>query len=331
MKTALKDFGGKIGGARKDLASPTMGGPGPRTRRPARASRYTVYVNQTDGKIFAAMATASSRVVALEYFATVESAAAWLAATPAGELARLHRAAFAKNTVTDEHCRRPINRTRSGPDHRQGLPVDPDVFMRSFGVFGVEFGNWQNNRQEVLDQAYDALHDLAGAVGVSPAVLGFGGTLGLAFGARGHGGAAAHYEPLKNAINLTKTAGAGCLAHEWFHAFEFKSGIDLRELTTTLKKLGMYTRAKLADRYRSKKYWSTAPEMHARAFESWVSARVNNDYLANIRTPDEFEKSADRYPYPIASEMLAIDAAFRRLFLILPSVQTQETATIAAK
>ncbi|END4057008.1 hypothetical protein ABL364_004808, partial [Escherichia coli] len=46
------------------------------------------------------------------------------------------------------------------------------------------------------------------------------GRLGLAFGARGKGKAAAHYEPGEVAINLTKGNGPGALAHEWFHSLD---------------------------------------------------------------------------------------------------------------
>lgn len=48
--------------------------------------------------------------------------------------------------------------------------------------------------------------------------------LAIAFGARGSGGALAHYEPARNVINLTKMKGAGCLAHEWGHALDNKIG-----------------------------------------------------------------------------------------------------------
>lgn len=48
--------------------------------------------------------------------------------------------------------------------------------------------------------------------------------LAIAFGARGSGGALAHYEPERNVINLTKMKGAGCLAHEWGHALDNKIG-----------------------------------------------------------------------------------------------------------
>ncbi|ENI9667909.1 hypothetical protein AB0A20_005267, partial [Escherichia coli] len=50
--------------------------------------------------------------------------------------------------------------------------------------------------------------------------LSLNGRLGLAFGARGKGKAAAHYEPGEVAINLTKGNGPGALAHEWFHSLD---------------------------------------------------------------------------------------------------------------
>jgi hypothetical protein len=44
--------------------------------------------------------------------------------------------------------------------------------------------------------------------------------LGLAFGARGHGRASAHYEPGSKVINITRKHGVGTLAHEWGHALD---------------------------------------------------------------------------------------------------------------
>lgn len=49
-------------------------------------------------------------------------------------------------------------------------------------------------------------------------------SLAIAFGARGRGRANAHFELARNVINLTKMSGAGSLAHEWGHAFDFKVG-----------------------------------------------------------------------------------------------------------
>jgi cation transporter-like permease len=72
----------------------------------------------------------------------------------------------------------------------------------------------------MLNQAYDALMDLAAIIGVPPKAISLNGSLGLAFGARGSGNYAAHYEPDTLVINLTTTKGAGTLAHEWFHALD---------------------------------------------------------------------------------------------------------------
>lgn len=112
---------------------------------------------------------------------------------------------------------------RVGTDHRSGKDATPEQFAE-FGLRGVEFGNWNNQkeRQHVLNHAYDSFRDLADTLGVDPQALSLGGELGLAFGARGHGlqGARAHYEPEYAAINLTKLKGSGSLAHEWFHALD---------------------------------------------------------------------------------------------------------------
>ena len=114
------------------------------------------------------------------------------------------------------------NRERKGRNWRDGKDVSAEDFMKAFGLRGVEFGNWmkQEDRAKALNECYDALMDLADVCGVSPQSLSLDGKLGMAFGARGGGKANAHYEPDKNVINLTKTKGAGALAHEWFHAMD---------------------------------------------------------------------------------------------------------------
>lgn len=324
------DFGGKIGGARKDISAAhavadRRAGFGPATKRPPRPPRFSYY--SRDGRVYVARVVTGRRsTVPIAFFDTLEEARNWRMAQPTEVLESMHRKALASQAVTDENCRRPVNRARVGTDYRQGMPVAPHVFLRTFEVYGVEFGNWQDNRQASIDQAFDALRDLAETVGIAAEAVGFGGRLGLAFGARGHGKAAAHYEPARVAINLTKTAGAGCLAHEWFHAWDHQaSGGDglrymatpeLRELWDVLRRLPMYRRARAADATRSKAYWSEPHEMAARAFEAWVRARVENDYLANIRTPEEFDRPGSTYPYPLAEEMPAIDAAFRKLFKV---------------
>ncbi|KXZ74170.1 hypothetical protein AVENLUH5627_00105 [Acinetobacter venetianus] len=122
---------------------------------------------------------------------------------------------------------RPENTVRKGLDRRKGDTKDAD-FIRVFGFRGVEFGNWNNQaeRQELLNDAFDGLMDLAEILNIPPAAISLNGELALAFGARGQGlsGAKAHYEPERAVINLTKLNGAGSLAHEWWHALDHYFG-----------------------------------------------------------------------------------------------------------
>lgn len=112
--------------------------------------------------------------------------------------------------------------TRTGPDFRNGQEITGQHYLDAFGFRGGEFGNWlnQNDRQASLNMGFEALKDLAAALHISDKDIAFDGTLAIAFGARGSGNAAAHYEPLRKVINLTKMHGAGSLAHEWWHALD---------------------------------------------------------------------------------------------------------------
>jgi hypothetical protein len=113
---------------------------------------------------------------------------------------------------------------RIGPEYR-GERVDGQSFVE-LGFRGVEFGNWvaDDERQHVVDLAYDGLLDLASVLCIAPEALPLGGTLALAFGARGVGRFAAHYEPARTVINMTKLSGAGSLAHEFGHALDHYLG-----------------------------------------------------------------------------------------------------------
>ena len=122
---------------------------------------------------------------------------------------------------------------RDGSNVRQGRRINADIWQREFSFRGVEFGNWlsQKDRQDSMNYCYEALHDLADALGIDKKDIAFGGKLALAFDARGRSGAAAHYEFMRRVINLTKMHGAGTLAHEWAYALDHMLagfyGIDL--------------------------------------------------------------------------------------------------------
>lgn len=117
---------------------------------------------------------------------------------------------------------------RDGVSRRMaGEDVSSERLVSEFGLKGVNFGNWMKNpaaRAEAqlhLNHAFDSLHDLAEILGVPPKAMSLNGMLGLAFGAQGSGGSfAAHFVPGVNEINLTRTSGAGSLAHEWAHAVD---------------------------------------------------------------------------------------------------------------
>lgn len=119
----------------------------------------------------------------------------------------------------------------TGPDVRNGRLANGQMFLDDLKFRGGEFGNWlnENDRQTNLNMAYDALHNLSHLLKVPPEDISLNGQLAIAFGARGKGGAsagAAHYEPLRQVINLTKMSGAGCLAHEWAHALDHAIGLS---------------------------------------------------------------------------------------------------------
>ncbi|OJW76293.1 LPD1 domain-containing protein [Spirosoma sp. 48-14] len=126
--------------------------------------------------------------------------------------------------------------------------VDINRAVLKFRLKGIEFGRWLTN-----DDAYNylaalviALSDLTKIVGYTN--IGFSGTIGIAFGARGYQHAAGHFEPDTMMINLTRykryiinpltgqkidvdkktkfveTGGVGALAHEYGHAIDYFFG-----------------------------------------------------------------------------------------------------------
>lgn len=269
------------------------------------------------------------------------------------------------------------NRPRVGQDMRQGLDVTPEQFREAFGFRGVEFGNWveQGRRQQDLNDAFDALMDMAAVLQLPPKAISLNGELGLAFGARGAGGknpAAAHYERGKVVINLTKKSGAGSLGHEWWHAVDnyfarmrgqadgmlteasdvsvlsrgpaktFAPNANVRpemvqafaEVIKAINNTSLRARAAVLDARRAKEYWGTDPELSARAFESYLIAKLedqnaSNDYLANVVDEQFWEAQAalgmrleGSYPYAKAGEVPAIRAAFDHFF---NTVETKET------
>lgn len=198
------------------------------------------------------------------------------------------------------------NETRKGEDYRNGKDVTAEEFANKFGFRGVQFGNWANqaDRQAALNNAYDSFMDMSKIIGVSPKAMSLNGELGVAFGSRGSGAASAHYEPDEVVINLTKTRGAGSLAHEWWHALDnyfsraanVKLGyvtsdkrLPMREemrkafndLVDDVEKSDYHTRSM----DRGSGYWGTRVEETARLFAEWIADEMAkrgelNNFLA---------------------------------------------------
>lgn len=242
-------------------------------------------------------------------------------------------------TFPDE--RREWNRPRRGVDYRAGADLHPDTFSGLIPFRGVEFGNWvtQVERSSCLNECADALCDLAKIIGVGVAMLTQNSTLSMAFGARGSGGALAHYESCKRVINLTKKKGAGSLAHEWWHSLDnylmieqgqsMMFAVDNYHHITDerLKQAASALRAAInnsdfarrsirIDTFKSKSYWGTMIEMSARAFETYVyykmeAAGMSNDYLVNFKLPEEYGR--EEYPYPTREEVVVLAPLYSEL------------------
>lgn len=112
------------------------------------------------------------------------------------------------------------NHLRTGG--KETLVEKPEDMVKEFGLRGVEFGHWVNDSSGLyhLKRCSEAFDDLADIIGIDKKDISLNGRLAIAFGARGKGGALAHYEPDRKVINMTKHGGAGSLAHEWGHALD---------------------------------------------------------------------------------------------------------------
>lgn len=128
---------------------------------------------------------------------------------------------------------------------------DFQFLIEDYGFRGLQIGNYvpQKMRRFLTGAIYTSINDLAETLSIAPTLTALGNPLneedrsnedgliehrsykgmsmGLALGARGRGKAAAHYEPGKSIINLTRDKGAGSLAHEWGHALDFTLSSDL--------------------------------------------------------------------------------------------------------
>jgi hypothetical protein len=255
---------------------------------------------------------------------------------------------------------------RTGPTRRES-DVTPDLFTQTFGFRGVQFGNYVEGerRQRDLNNAFDAFLDLAEALGIPPKAVSLDGSLALAFGARGTGGkrpAAAHYEPDQVVINLTKNAGPGSLAHEWFHALDnYFARVELTgstapkdiedytvDLTEPPKNIrpevmeafrcvhrameqGTYAaRCTSLDADRETPYHGLAIEKAARAFEIFLIGRLAETGISNAYLSKPREEYLAAYPEPEEMDS-GIRQAYDVLFTTLDTRETDQGVALFTK
>lgn len=183
--------------------------------------------------------------------------------------------------------------------------VTVDDYLKAFTFHGGEFGNWlnDNDRQYSLDYGYDAFYDLALALDIPSEAISMGGELSIAFGARGSGNAMAHYEPLRQVINLTKTKGAGSLAHEYGHAIDYIIGSKVNKNSKSLLQTYMFGSIpevkKLVDTMlysevngdERKKHFEKEFQKYKEICFKWITSELSDDVSQEIK--DEAESIAD--------------------------------------
>lgn len=219
-------------------------------------------------------------------------------------------------------------------DYKKGI----DYMSKDIGFRGIQYGNSVSDSKKIEHalNAANSFTDMGAVLGLPPKKMSFGGKLGIAFGARGNGKAAAHYEPSTNIIAMTKENGYGALAHEWGHALDYNSRshkVAYAVWRSEGKKSKPTPEVNLVDKIESAKsalqpmadrikaqwrksdpklsperkvYWTSSEEMFARVFESYINrkmktAGIENTYLV---------AGVDSYLWPTKEELEELGPRF---------------------
>lgn len=96
------------------------------------------------------------------------------------------------------------------------------MIRRQYDFKSIEIGRWvqPEERDRAAVRFDQALADLMQTLQGNETLISLRGHLGLQYGIGGRPGVAAHYLPASQKLALAKNAGAGSLAHEWFHALD---------------------------------------------------------------------------------------------------------------
>ncbi|MBJ6137972.1 CLCA_X family protein [Marinobacter litoralis] len=245
------------------------------------------------------------------------------------------------------------------------MPPQPISFVtvrRQFDFRGIEIGRWvtEQERDRAAGRFYRALCDLMAILQGPETLISLRGTLGMQYGIGGRPGVAAHYIPATRQLALAKNAGAGSLAHEWFHAFDHYMGNKafrdvgkfgfassgwlgsatqkehpLNKLLSDCFKTVLLTEdgaapsplfqaSKAADSRLKVLYYAKPEELCARAFEAFVEdSTPKNAFLVRGTVYSDEAKAG---LYPEGTHRQRINDAFRNYFAALGTALYREQA-----
>ncbi|MDI9246385.1 CLCA_X family protein [Marinobacter sp. CHS3-4] len=224
------------------------------------------------------------------------------------------------------------------------------TIRRQFEFRTIEIGRWvtEAEKDRAALKFHQALCDLMDVLGGPESLVSLRQTLGLQYGIGGRPGVAAHYIPATRQLALAKNAGAGSLAHEWFHAFDHYMGsrmfqkpskglfastgwldsVPLKShplnglLADCFKAVmlnpsgtepsELFHKSRQADQAMGVLYYARPEEMCARAFEAFVEdARPMSSFLVRGSRHSEEAKTG---LYPQGDQRTRINQVFERYF-----------------
>ena len=235
---------------------------------------------------------------------------------------------------------------------------------RRFDFRSIEVGRWvtPQERDRAAGRFYQALCVLMTILRGPEPLISLRSTLGLQYGIGGRLGVAAHYIPATRQLALAKNAGAGSLAHEWFHAFDhymggkayrnagpfgfaFASSAWLNSVSSKPhplnERLGacfqaimltedgtapstLFRASLMADQHLRTVYYTKPEELCARAFEAFIEdSQPRNRFLVN-GTVHSHEAKAGLYPQ--GNHRQRINDAFQCYFAALGAALYREQA-----
>lgn len=237
------------------------------------------------------------------------------------------------------------------------------TLRRRFEFRSIEIGRWVSipERDRAAGQFHRALNDLMSVLRGPEHLISLRQTLGLQYGIGGRPGVAAHYLPATRQLALAKNAGAGSLAHEWFHAFDHYMGSrmfqgsqatrfassawldqarpDAHPLNALLGNCfkviilneegslpsELFEHSSKADRQLGVLYYARPEELCARAFEAFVedSSPASPFLVRGSRSSDEARAGL----YPQGAHRQRINTAFGLYFSALGRALYRELDT----